>query len=357
METKTGIVLREIGRRPGLQDIEVTVEGQVGRAVAYEGYSGLVQAGDQVLLNTTAASLNLGSGGRDFVIVNLSRPKMELTGSGHIMKMRYTPGQIRVLSVEEEDSPYHQLMKSIDDLAGTPVLVGTLHSMVAPLCACLALKNRKVAYVMTDAASLPASWSATIYQLKELGLLTGVVTAGNAWGGDIEAVNIFSGLLAAYGVWKPDIILVAMGPGIVGTGTKWGFTGIEQGTILNAVDTLGGIPVAVPRISFADSRARHCGISHHTLTVLNEVCKVRVHLPLPALPGAAGIFLERQVAEHDLQSKHHLEYLDGQLVDKALEFYQLKTTTMGRGKDEDYEFFLALGAAAELSCREELGPA
>ena len=333
------------------------MDGHIGREVAYEGYSGSVQVGDRVLLNTTATSLGLGSGGRDFVMVNLTHPEMELTGSGHIMKMRYTPGQIRVLSVEEEGSPYHQLMQSVNELAGTPVLVGTLHSMVSPLCACLALKNRSVAYVMTDAASLPAPWSATIQQLKDLGLLTGVVTVGNAWGGDIEAVNIFSGMLAAYGVWHPDIILVAMGPGIVGTGTKWGFTGIEQGVILNAVDTLGGIPIAVPRISFADSRERHRGLSHHTLTVLNEVCKVRVHLPLPVLPETSRVFLERQVAEYELSSKHHLEYLDGQLVDKAMEFFHLKTTTMGRGKDEDYEFFLALGAAADFSCREELGPA
>ena len=31
-----------------------------------------------------------------------------------------------------------------------------------------------------------------------------------------------------------------MGPGIVGTGTKYGFSGIEQGQIIDAINTLSG---------------------------------------------------------------------------------------------------------------------
>ena len=178
--------------------------------------------------------------------------------------------------------------------------------------------------------------------------MTGVVTVGNAWGGDLEAVNIFSGLLAAHAVWRPDVIVAAMGPGIVGTGTKWGFSGIEQGMILNAVNTLGGNPIAVPRISFADPRERHRGLSHHTMTVLSEVCQVRVHLPLPLLKEEQAGVLERQVKAGGLQERHNVAYCDGHVVDEAFERYLLKTTTMGRSKDQDYEFFLALGATAEF---------
>ena len=31
-----------------------------------------------------------------------------------------------------------------------------------------------------------------------------------------------------------------MGPGIVGSGTKYGFTGIEQGYIIDVINNLGG---------------------------------------------------------------------------------------------------------------------
>ena len=346
METRIGEVLQVTERRPGLVEIEVKVEGTTRRAVAYEDVTGVIGIGNRVLLNTTATTLALGSGGYDFVIVNLDRPELHLQGSGHIMKMRYTPWQCRVLSVEEEASPHHQLLKSVRDLGGIPVLVATLHSMLAPLCACLAAHELQVAYLMTDAASLPLPWSRTVDQLKRSGLLKGTVTAGNAWGGDLEAVNIFSGLLAAKAVFAPDVIIVAMGPGIVGTGSKWGFSGIEQGVILNAVHSLRGLPVAVPRISFADSRERHRGLSHHTLTVLEEVCQVRVRVPLPLLEPEKARVIEAQVAAGNLSAKHEVIYRDGSLVDKALERYGFNPTTMGRTRQEDHDFFLALRAVA-----------
>ncbi|MRR31308.1 DUF3866 family protein, partial [bacterium] len=77
MQTKTGVVRREIGRRTGLLEVEVEVAGGIRKAVAYEDQSGPVRVGDRVLLNTTAASLELGSGGRDFIMVNLDQPEME----------------------------------------------------------------------------------------------------------------------------------------------------------------------------------------------------------------------------------------------------------------------------------------
>ena len=348
IESRSGTVRQVTARRPGLVEIEVEVDGLSRWAVAYEEVSGPIEVGDRVVLNTTANTLALGSGGFDFVMINLDRPEAELKGSGHIMKMRYTPWQCRVLSVEEEASPYCQLMQSVTDLAGTPVLVATLHSMLAPLCACLATQGLKAAYVMTDAASLPLPWSRTVEQLKRSGLLMGTVTAGNAWGGDLEAVNIFSGLLAAKAVFKPDVIIVAMGPGIVGTGSKWGFSGIEQGVILNAVHCLKGMPVAVPRISFADQRERHRGISHHTLTVLEDVCQVKVKVPLPLLEPEKARLIEDQISNGSLAAKHDISYWDGSLVDEALGRYGLNPTTMGRNREEDHDFFLALGAAARF---------
>lgn len=349
LASSVGKVIDVEEEREGL--LRVTVETDKGRsrAVVYPELCGTVEIGDAVLINTTATTLNLGSGGYDFVMVNLTRPEMRLEGKGHIMKMRYTPYQIRVLSVEEESSPYRRDLENTEDLEGCPVLVATLHSMVAPLCLALAEKGLKLAYVMTDGASLPLAWSDTVAALKSKGLLAGTVTVGHAFGGDLEAVNIFSGLLAAYGVFKPDVIIVAMGPGIVGTGTKYGFTGVEQGVNLNAVLSLNGTPIAVPRISFSDKRERHVGISHHTLTVLSRVCLMPVILPLPLLAEGRAAIIEKQLEREGLKAKHRLIYRSGEFIRDVIERSGLSITTMGRGLTQDPEFFYALGAAAEVA--------
>ena len=92
----------------GAQEIIVDCGGKKAAAVAYTGLTGMVRKGDRVLLNITAVRLGLGSGGRHFVMANLSRPAdaAEEPGpaGGHIMKLRYTPLQCRVHSGEEEDS-------------------------------------------------------------------------------------------------------------------------------------------------------------------------------------------------------------------------------------------------------------
>ena len=59
-----------------------------------------------------------------------------------------------------------------------------------------------------------------------------------------------------------------MGPGVVGTGTALGTTALEQAPILDGANALGARSMAVPRISFADPRPRHQGLSHHSLTAL-----------------------------------------------------------------------------------------
>ncbi|NLB88354.1 MAG: DUF3866 family protein, partial [Syntrophomonadaceae bacterium] len=269
IDIKRGVVIKELFSRSGIAGYLVKIEDKEEKCIAYPDLTGEVKVGDEVIVNTTAVKLNLGSGGYHYILANLNVASKDLSPEGHIMKLRYTPMQLKVLSVEEQDSPYHEDLVAADSIEGIPVLVGTLHSMLAPLCLQLGQWGLKVAYVMTDGAALPMAFSNTVAELKNKNLLHGTVTIGHAFGGDLEAVNIYSGLLAAKKVFNPDVIIVAMGPGIVGTGTKWGFTGVEQGEILNAVDTLQGVPICVPRISFADSRDRHKGVSHHTLTVLS----------------------------------------------------------------------------------------
>lgn len=346
LEVKIGVLREQLFARPGLEAYLVSVGDQEHRCLVYTDLVGTVRAGDTVLLNTTAESLGLGSGGFHFVIAPLNGGEKQLPPGGHIMKLRYTPMQIKVLSAEEEESPYHEELLNADSLDGTPVLAATLHSMLAPLAMELHQAGIKAAYVMTDGAALPLQFSQSVDWLVRREMLQGTVTVGHAFGGDLEAVNIYSGLLAARAAYRPDVIIVSMGPGIVGTGTRWGFSGVEQGIVLNAVETLGGLPIAVPRISFADMRPRHQGISHHTLTVLTRVSKVRCLLPLPVLEEEPMRRILDQMNRAGIFSGHDVCLEEGEEALERFRSSPLKLTTMGRGIDQDREFYLALAACA-----------
>lgn len=351
IEIKHGRIIKELFSRNGINGFAVEVDSREEKCIAYPEMVGQVNSGDEVLLNTTAVALNLGTGGYHFVIANLNRGEHRITKGGHIMKLRYTPMQLKVLSVEEEDSPYREEMLKADSLDNIPVLVGTLHSMLAPLCLGLSMRGLKVAYVMTDGAALPISFSRSVDWLKNNNLLVGTVTAGHAFGGDLEAVNVYSGMLAARKVLGADVIVVTMGPGIVGTGTRWGFTGVEQGEILNAVDSLEGLPVAVPRIGFTDQRLRHRGISHHTLTVLSRICRVNAVVPLPLLEEEKMSLILEQIQNEELFEKYRFCAEEGELFLELFSNCELKLTTMGRGTEQETDFFLTLGAAAATVLR------
>src|SRR5690554_5343383 len=118
-----GKVLEILKEYPSVSFIKVKIPGEAScKAVNYNYLSGSVNIGDQVILNTTAVRLRLGTGDYHIVILNLTAlnrdglkipgdDRENLTGDtgllspGHIMKLRYTPFQLRTLSAEEEDSP------------------------------------------------------------------------------------------------------------------------------------------------------------------------------------------------------------------------------------------------------------
>lgn len=350
---RSGVVKEIIARRPGITEFYVEVAGGMAKAINYDDLTGPVELGDRVSLNTTAVYKKLGTGGAHFVLSNLSQPEKDTPPEGHIMKLRYSPCQVKVLAVEEPDSPHAEALRQIDSLAGTPVIIGTLHSMLAPLAAVIKKLGRrglKVAYLMTDGAALPLALSRQVYELKEMGLLQGTVTCGHAFGGDLEAINIYTGLLACKAVLQADVILVAMGPGIVGSGSRYGFTGVEQGEIVNAVNILGGTPLAIPRISFADARERHRGISHHTQTALGKIALSKATVVLPKLEAAKLELVLQQVESSGISAKHDVAIVDAQPVLEALQEHNLRPTTMGRGVEQDLEFFLAAGAAGVYVC-------
>lgn len=341
-----GLVLKVEAENEQTQTLTVTVGARKAQAINYLALGPKAAPGDRVVLNTTAVDLALGSGGCHFVLPQRGALS---PGWGHIIKLRYTPLQLRVAAVEEQASPWHHLFHSRGGLEGVPVLSLELHSMVAPLA--LALKTlqptARLVYVLTEGGALPAAFSRSLTALKQLGVIEMVVTAGHSFGGDLEAINVYTGLQAAALVAKADYIIVAMGPGIAGTGTVYGFSGLEQGAVLQAAYALGGKPIFVPRLGFADNRQRHWGISHHSLTVLRSAYLGPAWLPLPLLAGAKSRAVAAQLKA--LPRRYRRCWLSGDYIGAIAVKQPALFSSMGRGYGENPEFFLALGAAARLA--------
>lgn len=331
---------------PGRQELQVRLGAESEAAVNYPELTGRCRPGDWVAVNTTAQELRLGTAGWHYVLAVWGR-EHSLSKQGHIMKMRYTPLQCRVLSVEEKESPHHGVMADADSLFGLPTAVGSLHSMLAPLAWAVQKLGgpRRLVYIMSDGGALPINFSQTVQILKERGLVAAAVTFGHAFGGDLEAVNIYSALLAAKHVLRAGLAVVLMGPGVVGTATRWGTTAVEQGIYLNAASQLGGTPLAVPRLSEADSRPRHFGLSHHSQTVLRRVVSSPVYVPLPLY---FKTFLERnpQAQAQISELKHQICWEDTEELFAQLSAAKLPLSTMGRGPAEDPLFYHGVLAAA-----------
>jgi hypothetical protein len=152
---------------------------------------------------------------------------------------------------------------------------------------------------------------------------------------------------AASAIQKCDIILVSMGPGITGTGTRYGFSGLDMGLYLDLAYRYGGKCFFIPRISFAETRARHYGISHHSLTILKDIVQSPISIILPSLKKDKMRFLYQQLQENSLHGKHHIFITDGREIRNAMEHYGISVTTMGRGMMEDPAFFYTIGAVAK----------
>lgn len=345
---RIGRVESIVDQSEGLDDIRVNVNGEIQRAYNYTKLTGAINVGDEVVLNTTAVELSLGTGGYHFVIANLNNKESDLTPGGHIMKLRYTPFQVKVNSIEDHESKYHKVIENFESLENMPVVVGTLHSMLTPFVASYKRNNpdKKLVYIMTDGAALPIYLSKNVDTLKNKGLIDNTITIGNAFGGDYECINIYTALITAKEILRADVCFVSMGPGIAGTGTKYGFTGIEQGPILDAVKKLSGNAVAIPRISFADKRERHYGISHHSITVLKDIVNVEVTIPVTAYEEEKLDIINKQLKDNNLEEKHNVVYINNNNTKDDLEFFDLKVRSMGRNFEQDKEFFEAASTAA-----------
>lgn len=338
----------------GLQHVIVRLEdgSPPAPAVVYTELAGRCSQGDRVLCNTTAVDLGLGTGGAHFVVARAGEGvAFDDPVAGHIVRLRYTPLQRDVTVAEEPASAAHAIMAEARSLGGMPVVCCGLHSQVAVAAAAVKATrpDLRVVYVMTDEAALPLRISRLVTGLLEAGLLDETVTCGQAFGGGIEAVNRHSALLAARHVAEADIAIISLGPGIVGTATPYGHGGVAQGEAINAAAALGGLPIAVLRLSFADTRPRHVPVSHQTLTALTGVALARAVVAVPDIEAGQLALVDEALESAGVWRLHERRFV----ADVSLpDLRGVEVRTMGRSPEDDPAFFAAAAAAGRVAAGE-----
>jgi Protein of unknown function (DUF3866) len=320
---RRGTVTEILERHEGLVRLEV--EGRP--CIAYPGLTGPVTLGDDVLVNVQALELELGTGGFDVLYANLTRGlELPAAEGAHVMKLPYTPLQHAVVHAEEGAGDAVP-----EALAGLPVVCCSLHSQVAPICAGLG-RDLAVAYVQLAGGALPVPLSDTLGELRARGYVNTTVAVGPCIGGEIACVSAASALVACAGAGM-DAVVCAVGPGVVGTGSRYGHGGLAAAEGVIAARSLGASPVMAPRVSEADSRDRHRGLSHHT----------RAALDLIGGPVAVA-WPDGLEAPDDVDD---LEVVDVSGWQEACT--DLPLSHMGRGVDDDPWFFAAAFAAGRLA--------
>jgi hypothetical protein len=307
-------------RLDGLARIDVD-----GRpCVAYTRLTGPVEVGDVVIVNAQAAELELGSGGFDVLYANLTRglalPAVE---GAHVITLPYTPGQLATRFAEEDRG------EPAARLSGLPVVCTGIHSQLAPVCA--ALSGRRVVYVQLGGGALPVTLSDTLRTLRARKLVETAIAVSPCLDGDVQCVTVAAALTEAV-ARGAETVVCGIGPGIVGTGSHFGHGGLSVADAANAGSALGGRPIVAPRVSFADERERHRGLSHHTRAAL-ELClgDVRVAWPEGLLPPEGIDVVEVDVTGWETACA------------------SLPLSHMGRGPGDDPWFFAAAFAAGRLA--------
>jgi hypothetical protein len=318
--------------------LRVRVDDEERPAWADESLVGEVREGDELILNTEARDLGLGSGGFDVVHVNLTRG-LDAPGAEEAtaLKLNYTSLQHSVEPVEARER--EGIGRRI------PVLVLSLHGQLAPAAWATgrAAPNLRVGYVQTAGGALPGSLSEDVAELRRAGLICEHVTAGHSYGGELEALTVIGALQAAAGPLGWDAVIAGPGPGIVGSESELGHGGMEALDTAHASLILGLETLLAPRMSSADPRPRHRGLSHHTATVLRMLLgDVRVPGPRPPLGGGDGPLDELRQA---YSNRHEIWPREAAVDEYARS--GLPSTHMGRELMDDRLFFAAALASGD----------
>jgi Protein of unknown function (DUF3866) len=327
LKLRRGMVVEE-------EPLTIEVGGERRRAWADEALLGEMRRGDEVVVNTEALDLGLGSGGFDVVHVNLTRGLGADSGARHVMKLNYTSIQHTVEPVERSEEEFAK-----GSSAPMPVLVIPLHGHLAPAAwaAGRAAEGLQVGYVQTGGGALPGRISRDVAQLRGLGILCGHITASPAYGGELEALSVAGALDAAAHRLGWQAAIAGPGPGMIGSATRYGHGGMAALESAHAALALGLPTLLSPRLSSGDPRGRHRGLSHHTESVL-ELLLARVEVPVPAGEEAAAGAVAAVAGE-----RHAVVARQADLQGYAAS--GLPTRTMGRELEEDRIFFAAALAA------------
>lgn len=312
---RRGAVTAVLERHEGLVRLEVDGEP----CVAYPRLTGPVALGDDVVVNIQARALGLGSGGFDVLHTNLTRGLgLPPEPDAHVMKLPYTPLQHAVRHVEEE-------VDAEPELAGLPVVCCSLHSQVLPVLA--ALSDLRCVYIQLPGGALPVDLSDALRRARVT-----TVAVGPCFGGAHSAVTAASALMWAASQGA-DVAVCAIGPGVVGTGSSFGHGGLAVADAANAAHALDGRPILAARVSDADPRDRHRGVSHHTYSIL-ELALGDLVVAWPRGWNAPDWLEPRE----EVDTTGWREACAG-----------LPLSHMGRGPDEDPRFFEAAFAAGVLA--------
>jgi hypothetical protein len=328
--------------RAGLIQVQVQIDSnQPVPAHALSQQVGPIEVGDQVVVNTTAVERGLGTGGSHIVHWNLSREYQGELGPGHIVKLRYLSNQMDTGAWEETQSNSAQPRAATlrETLAGVRVVLCQLHSHVGAVAVGVrhVCPGARIGYVMTDGGALPLALSDLVASLRASGVINATATAGQAFGGDFETVNVATAVQALQRDGC-EMIVLGIGPGHVGTGTQLGFSGLDLAGHAALLTKLGADVGLALRASDADQRDRHRGIGHHTATLV-ELTDTGVALPFP---------IDRAVAAEELMG---LAVSRAALVDpinlvEAAGAVGLNIESMGRRLFDDATAVAFLGAAA-----------
>lgn len=365
LKLRRGTVVQE---DPLLVEVEGVPDSDPRPAWADPVLVGECRTGDEVVVNTEALDLGLGSGGFDIVSVNLTRG---LTGPGseteHVMKLNYSPLQHPVATVERPADADGFAADSAAPGPGLrpalPVLAIGLHGHLAPAAWAAgqkeggAVEAPRVGYIQTGGGALSGSFSRDVRKLLDRGFLAGHITAGPAYGGSMEAITLVGALDAVAGLgW--DAVIAGPGPGILGSETAYGHGGMAALDVLHAAQSLGMPALLCPRLSAGDPRPRHTGLSHHSRAVL-ALCLGPVEVTLP--DGAAGMLgdsspvegldaLIRRLGRHSRTTSTPVDL-------GAYGGSGLPRRSMGRDLEEDPVFFAApLAAGRRLAALAAAGP-
>ena len=279
-----GDVVPATGGAPGAgPEQQLVIElpsGERRAAIADVALVGPAEAGDEVIVNTEALDLGLGSGGFDLVHVNLTRGLQGAGAAGaNVIKLNYTSLQHAVRPVEDA---------ALELPVERPVAVLALHGQLAAVAWAFSRASSahgagrlRLGYVQTEGGALPGGHSRTVRALRAQGLLAGHLTAGAAFGGEGEAVTTVGALHHGLRALGWDAAVCGPGPGIVGSSSSLGHGGMVALDSAHVSLALGCPTLLVARMSSGDDRERHRGISHHTLTVL-DLLLAPVTVALPA---------------------------------------------------------------------------